>query len=51
MKKHAKPTKTPKHARTAVLTEQDLAAVVGGTDGTIIIYNAVVWPRGVSGGG
>jgi len=40
MKKNVKPTKTPMLARTAVLTEQDLAGVVGGTGGTIIVQNA-----------
>jgi len=59
MKKTTKATRTPQRARTAVLTEQDLAAVVGGTDGTIISENA--WPglngvggtgrNGISGGG
>jgi len=39
MKKNAKATK-PRSARTGVVTEQDLAAVEGGTNGTIISENA-----------
>ncbi len=48
MKKITKPTKRPQRAGSAVLTEQHLAAVVGGTEGTIISQNA--WP-GLNGDG
>jgi len=40
MKKNAKVARTPRLARTAALTEHDLATVVGGTNGTIISENA-----------
>jgi len=50
MKKNAKDTKTPGRARTAVIAKPDLAAVLGGTNGTIIVQNALPVPRGTSGG-
>ena len=49
MKNSAKTTKTPRRTRTALLTQRDLAAAVGGHNGTIIVENAV--PGGIQGSG
>ena len=38
-------------ARTAVLTQKDLARVIGGTEGTIIVENVVKVPQGIQGSG
>jgi len=38
-------------ARTAVLTQKDLARVIGGTGGTIIVENVVATPQGIQGSG
>jgi hypothetical protein len=38
-------------ARTAVLTQKDLARVIGGTGGTIIVQNVVKVPQGIQGSG
>jgi hypothetical protein len=38
-------------ARTTVLTRQDLARVIGGTGGTIIVENVVALPQGIQGTG
>ena len=43
-------TKAPP-ARTAVLTPRDLARVIGGTGGTIIVENVVKVPQGIQGSG
>ena len=38
-------------ARTAVLTHKDLARVIGGTGGTIIVENVIKVPQGIQGTG
>jgi hypothetical protein len=38
-------------ARTAVLTRKDLARVIGGTGGTIIVENVIKVPQGIQGTG
>ena len=38
-------------ARTAVLTQKDLARVIGGTGGTIIVENVAAQPQGIQGTG
>jgi bacteriocin-like protein len=49
MKRTHTTTKAP--ARTAVLTQKELARVIGGTGGTIIVENVVVLPQGIQGTG
>ncbi len=49
MKKHTKSTKTPEGAATTLLTERELATVVGGTGGTIIVQNSLPRPQGTGG--
>ena len=50
MKKRTKATQTW-HASTTVLTRRDLAFVIGGHDGTIIVENVVAVPQGIQGSG
>jgi hypothetical protein len=50
MKRTTTTTKA-QHARTAVLTQRDLARVIGGTEGTIIVENVVAQPQGIQGSG
>ena len=38
-------------ARTAVLTQSDLARVIGGTGGTIVVENVVKVAQGIQGSG
>ena len=45
------PAKPDRAARAAVLTARDLARVIGGTDGAIVVENILVHPRGIQGSG
>jgi hypothetical protein len=51
MKKHSRPSSAIPHARTTPLTPQDLARVIGGTGGTIIVENVAALPHGIQGSG
>ena len=51
MKKSIRTTSAIQLPRSASLTSQDLARVIGGTGGTIIVENAAVRPRGIQGSG
>lgn len=51
MKKSSRPTRTIQQARIAALTPQDLARVIGGTGGTIIVENVAARPQGIQGTG
>ena len=46
-----KRTTTKAPARAAVLTQKDLARVIGGTGGTIIVENVAPVPQGIQGSG
>ncbi|HSS02293.1 MAG TPA: hypothetical protein VLM79_34780 [Kofleriaceae bacterium] len=46
-----KRTTTKAPARAAVLTQKDLARVIGGTGGTIISQNVIALPQGIQGSG
>lgn len=48
-KTHPATSKRPAHA--AVLTSRDLARVIGGTDGTIVVEDILVHRRGIEGTG
>lgn len=37
--------------RPAILTQKDLARVIGGTGGTIIVQNVAAQPQGIQGSG
>lgn len=49
--KRSRTTRVDSHPRTTQLTPQDLARVIGGTGGTIIVQNVVVRPHGIQGSG
>jgi hypothetical protein len=51
MKKSTRKTKATQHARTAVLTQQDLANVIGGNNGVIVVENVMAHLQGIQGSG
>jgi hypothetical protein len=51
MKKSSRSIGAVRHARITPLAPQDLARVIGGTDGTIIVENIAARPQGIQGSG
>ena len=51
MKKHTTTTRPAQQARVALLTQRELANVIGGTEGAIVVENVMAHPQGIQGSG